>query len=81
MRYLVEVHARPLRRSCECVGLSRVAWCRPPLDLTVRDAELIAALAGLVEDHSGWGFWSVASSCAGAGRSGATRGSIACTRQ
>ena len=57
MRYLVEVHARPLRRSCECVGLSRAAWYRPPLDWTVRDAELIAALAGIVEDHPGWGFW------------------------
>lgn len=57
VRYLVEVHARPLRRSCECVGLSRAAWYRPPLDWTVRDAELIAALAELVEDHPGWGFW------------------------
>src|SRR5690606_7990468 len=55
--YLVEVHARPLRRSCECVGLSPAAWYRPPLDWTVRDAELIAALAELVEDHPGWGFW------------------------
>ena len=57
MRHLVEVHAWPLRRSCECVGLSRAAWYRPPLDWTVRDAELISALAGLVEDHPGWGFW------------------------
>ena len=34
VRYLVEVHARPLRRSCESVGLSRAAWYRPPLDWT-----------------------------------------------
>lgn len=57
MRYLVEVHARPLRRSCECVGLSRAAYYRPPLDWTVRDAELIAALARLVADRPSRGFW------------------------
>jgi putative transposase len=44
VRFLVEVHARPLRRSCEIVDLSRSAWYAPPLDWTVRDAELIAAL-------------------------------------
>ncbi len=49
MRFLVEVHARPLRRSCQCVGLSRSAWYAPPLDWTVLDAEVIAALARLVE--------------------------------
>jgi putative transposase len=57
VRYLIEVHARPVRRSCECVGLSAAAWYRPPLDWTVRDAELIAALAGLVEDRPSRGFW------------------------
>lgn len=57
MRYLVEVHARPLRRSCECIGLSRSAWYAPPLDWTVRDAELIAVLARLVEDKPSRGFW------------------------
>jgi putative transposase len=39
------------------VGLSRAAWYRPPLDWTVRDAEVIAALAGLVQDRPGRGFW------------------------
>lgn len=57
MRYLVEVHARPLRRSCECVGLSRAAWYRPPLHWTVRDGAVIAALAKLVEDRPARGFW------------------------
>ena len=47
MRFLVETQGRPLRRSCDCVGLSRSAWYAPPLDWTVRDAELIAALAKL----------------------------------
>jgi len=45
----MQVHARPPRRSCECVGLSRAAWYRPQLDWTVRDDELVAALARLVE--------------------------------
>ena len=57
MQYLVKVHARLLRRSCECVGLSRSAYYRPPLDWTVRDAELIASLARLVEDRPSRGFW------------------------
>ena len=57
VRYLVEVHARPVRRSCDCVGLSEAAWYRPPLDWTVRDAELIAALARLVEERPSRGFW------------------------
>ena len=56
VRFLVEVHARPLRRSCDCVGLSRSAWYAPPLDWTVRDAELIAALARLVEAAPSRGF-------------------------
>ena len=57
MRYLVEVHARPLSRSCACVGLSRAAWYQPPLHWTVRDAEIIAALAEQVESRPTRGFW------------------------
>lgn len=53
----MQVHARPLRRSCSCIGLSRSAWYDPPLDWTVRDAEIIAALATLVEKHPSRGFW------------------------
>lgn len=56
MRYLIEAHALPLRRSCGCVGLSRSAWYDPPLDWTVRDAELIAALARLIEERPSRGF-------------------------
>ncbi len=51
------MHGRPLRRSCACVGLSRAAWYAPPQDWTVRDAELIAAIAGFVEAHPSRGFW------------------------
>lgn len=57
MRYLVENHRLPLRRSCACVGLSPSAWYAPPLDWTVRDAQLIAALARLVEERPSRGFW------------------------
>jgi putative transposase len=57
VRYLLEVHARPLRRSCDCVGLSRSAWYQAPVDWTVRDAEVIAALARLVEARPSRGFW------------------------
>ena len=57
MRYLVDNHRLPLRRSCACVGLSRSAWYAPPVDWTVRDAELIAALARLVEARPSRGFW------------------------
>ena len=57
MRFLSEVHARPLSRSCGYLGLSRAAWYAPPLDWTVRDAELIAALAKLVEERPSRGFW------------------------
>ncbi|SDW70301.1 putative transposase [Lysobacter enzymogenes] len=56
-RDLVEVHARPVCRSCDCVGLSEAAWYQPLLDWTVRDAELIAAPAKLVEERPRRGFW------------------------
>lgn len=57
MRFLVENHQRPLRRACDCVGLSRTAWYEPPLDWTVRDAEIIAALSELVQERPSRGFW------------------------
>jgi len=39
------------------VGLSRSAWYCEPEHWTVRDAEIIAALAALVEGRPGRGFW------------------------
>jgi len=57
VRFLVEAHRLPLRRSCACVGLSRSAWYAPPLDWTVRDAELIAALSEAVCERPSRGFW------------------------
>ncbi len=53
----MEVHRRPVRRSCEGVGLARSAWYAPPLDWTVRDAEVIGALGRLVEARPSRGFW------------------------
>ena len=44
-------------RHCECIGLSRAAYYRPPADPAVRDAELIAALSKVVEDRPSRGFW------------------------
>jgi putative transposase len=57
LRYLVEVHARPLSRPCNCAGLSRAAWYRRPVHWTVRDAEFIAALPRLIENRPARGFW------------------------
>lgn len=57
MRNLVDNHRLALHRSCCCVGLSPSAWYTLPLDWTVRDAGLIAALARLIEDRPSRGFW------------------------
>lgn len=57
MRFLTQVHTRPLRRSCDYLRLSRSAWYAAPLDWTARDAQLIAALAKLVEARPSRGFW------------------------
>ncbi len=55
--YLIREHALPIRRACNCVTLSRSAFYRPLADWTVRDAEIIAALAQLVEGRPARGFW------------------------
>lgn len=46
-----------IARSCRCVGLSRSAYYKAPEHWTVRDAEIIAALAELVEGRPSRGFW------------------------
>jgi putative transposase len=53
----VNEHDLPIYRACECVGLGRSAYYRRPEHWTVRDAEVIAALARLVEGHPNRGFW------------------------
>lgn len=57
IRYLVEQHRLPVSRSCQCVGLHRSAYYRIPEHWTVRDAEVIATLARLVEGRPSRGFW------------------------
>jgi len=46
-----------VHRACECVGLCRSGYYRQPMHWTIRDAELIAALAKLVEGRPNRGFW------------------------
>ena len=51
--YLVTEYEMPVWRACNRVGLGRSAYYRPPRHWTGRDAEVIAALAELVEG-GGW---------------------------
>jgi putative transposase len=53
----VEQHGLPIARACRSVGLHRSAYYRVPEHWTVRDAEIIAALAALVEGRPSRGFW------------------------
>ena len=46
--------------SCGCVGLSRSAFYRPPLEPTQRDQEVIRALHRLVAEFPRLGFWKYA---------------------
>lgn len=44
-------------RSCRCVGLSRAAYYREPVDWMARDGAVIDALNGLTEEFPRSGFW------------------------
>ena len=48
-QYMVTEHELPIAKSCRCVGLSRSAYYCVPDHWTISDAEVIAALARLVE--------------------------------
>lgn len=54
--YLVDTHEVPIARACSCVVLSRSACYREPDHWTVRDAEVVAALAALIQDRPSRGF-------------------------
>lgn len=54
---MVEKHGVSIARSCECAGLHRSSYYRVPPHWTVKDAEVISALAGLVEGRPNRGFW------------------------
>lgn len=56
-RYLVDRHAVPVRRACDCVGLTRSAYYMESVNWVVRDAEVMAVLARLVEERPSRGFW------------------------
>lgn len=47
----------PIVHACHCVGLSRSAYYAPVAHWTVRDAQIVAALARLVEGRPNRGFW------------------------
>lgn len=46
-----------MRRSCDCVGLSRSAFYVEPVDWQVRDSAVIEALNGLVDEFPRLGYW------------------------
>lgn len=46
-----------MRRACDCVGLARSAYYTDLVNWLVRDAEVMAALARLVEERPSRGFW------------------------
>ncbi len=46
-----------MRRACECIGLARSAYYTESVNWLVRDAELMAAPARLVEERPSRGFW------------------------
>lgn len=56
-RYLVTAHRIPVTRACGCAGLTRSAYYQDPVNWIVRDAEIVAALARLIEERPSRGFW------------------------
>jgi len=53
----MENHRLSKTRSCRCVGLSRSAFNRPPVDWMKRDKPVIDALNALTEEFPRLGFW------------------------
>ena len=54
---MVEHHGVSISRSCVCAGLHRSMYYRVPAHWTVKDADVIAELASLVEGRPNRGFW------------------------
>ena len=50
-------HNLPVSRACSLLRLSRSAYYTEPVNWLVRDAEVMAALARLVEERPSRGFW------------------------
>jgi len=55
--YLVTEHGLSVQASCRSIGVSRAAYYRSTTQSSDRDAEIIAALNGVLEHHARWGFW------------------------
>jgi len=55
--YLVTKHDLSVTTSCTSIGVSRAAYYRSRTTASDRDAEVIAALNGVLEHHPRWGFW------------------------
>ncbi len=56
MDYLVGEEELPIIRACSCVGLSRAAYYRKPMDQAKRDAPVVDVLNQIVAKHGRWGF-------------------------
>ena len=56
MDYLVGEEKLPITRACGCVGLSRAAYYRKPMDRLLKDAPVVDVLNQIVAKHGRWGF-------------------------
>lgn len=56
MDYLVGEEKLPITRACGCVGLSRAAYYRKPMDQSAKDAPVVDMLNQIVAKHGRWGF-------------------------
>jgi putative transposase len=54
--YLVGEEELPITQACGCVGLSRAAYYRKPMDYAKRDAPVVDVLNQIVAKHGRWGF-------------------------
>jgi len=54
--YLVGEEKLPITRAFGCVGLSRAAYYRKPMDQSVEDAPVVDVLNQIVAKHGRWGF-------------------------
>ena len=54
MDYLIGEEKLPVTRACGCVGLSRAAYYRKPMDQAKRDAPVVDVLNQIVAKHGRW---------------------------
>src|SRR6266568_2892652 len=56
-KIMVKEHRVSIARACRVAKLSRAAYYRQGIDWAKRDAPVVDALNGVVEQHRRWGFW------------------------